>query len=347
MDCEKRALIGTLGGNVIRGYSAYQVAVRNGFEGTEKEWLESIIGQQGEKGDTGDSGVHVGTDAPTDPVKNVWIDIDGAPDEPFSGLKYVKDDPSDNGGVIEGLVALPTDVTLDAGAKTNIASGENSHAEGGFLAYTGTGENRIYHSYETLASGKCAHAEGGKTSATTDCAHAEGYGTVASGIDSHAEGYYGVSSGTYSHAEGYDTTASGNYGAHAEGHTTTAGGAAAHAEGGGTFAGDFAHAEGADTRANNYCSHSEGLSTLASSDYQHVQGKYNVEDSNSTYAHIVGGGADSSHRANIHTLDWSGNAEFAGKVTAGAQPTADNDLATKKYVDNAIAALLQQLGGGT
>lgn len=27
-----------------RGYSAYEIAVKNGFEGTEEEWLESLIG---------------------------------------------------------------------------------------------------------------------------------------------------------------------------------------------------------------------------------------------------------------------------------------------------------------
>lgn len=30
-----------------RGYSAYEVAVRNGYEGTEKEWLESLKGRDG------------------------------------------------------------------------------------------------------------------------------------------------------------------------------------------------------------------------------------------------------------------------------------------------------------
>ena len=30
-----------------RGYSAYEVAVRNGFKGTEEEWLESLKGRDG------------------------------------------------------------------------------------------------------------------------------------------------------------------------------------------------------------------------------------------------------------------------------------------------------------
>lgn len=41
------------------GASAYEIALVNGFEGTEKEWLESLngeIGPQGEKGDTGATG---------------------------------------------------------------------------------------------------------------------------------------------------------------------------------------------------------------------------------------------------------------------------------------------------
>lgn len=30
-----------------RGYSAYEIAVRNGFEGTEQEWLQSLHGSDG------------------------------------------------------------------------------------------------------------------------------------------------------------------------------------------------------------------------------------------------------------------------------------------------------------
>ena len=36
--------------------SAYAIAVENGFEGTEAEWLESLKGDTGAKGDTGESG---------------------------------------------------------------------------------------------------------------------------------------------------------------------------------------------------------------------------------------------------------------------------------------------------
>lgn len=83
----------------------------------------------------------------------------------------------------------------------------------------------------------------------------------------------------------------------------------------------------------------EGMSTIASSEYQHVQGKYNIEDSSNTYAHIVGNGTKITARSNAHTLDWSGNAWYSGKVSIGTTsnvptPTDVNDLVTKQYVDN-------------
>lgn len=38
------------------GASAYDIALANGFEGTQAEWLASLVGAQGEKGDKGDKG---------------------------------------------------------------------------------------------------------------------------------------------------------------------------------------------------------------------------------------------------------------------------------------------------
>lgn len=50
----KVGLLGGLSNELLRGYSAYQVAVLNGFEGTVNEWLESLKGEQGVKGEQGD-----------------------------------------------------------------------------------------------------------------------------------------------------------------------------------------------------------------------------------------------------------------------------------------------------
>lgn len=62
----------------LRGYSAYEVAVLEGFEGTREEWLESLVGPPGVKGDRGNAGVYVGSgDMPDDCY--VQIDPNGDP----------------------------------------------------------------------------------------------------------------------------------------------------------------------------------------------------------------------------------------------------------------------------
>lgn len=108
-----------------------------------------------------------------------------------------------------------------------------------------------------------------------------GKNSVAMGIDC-------MSGGDYSQAEGYKTIATGWY-SKAEGQRTVAGGT---------------------------CSHAEGYYTTANGLYQHAQGKFNIEDTEDAYAHIVGNGQDENNRSNAHTLDWGGNAWYAGDVTA-------------------------------
>ena len=169
----------------------------------------------------------------------------------------------------------------------------------------------------TTASGDSSHAEGHITEASGSSSHAEGAYTTASGdYGSHAEGEYATASGPVSHAEGYYTTASGDS-SHAEGDNTTASGENSHAEGFKTTASGYAsHAEGEYTKASSKYAHVEGYHTTARSNSQHVQGKYNIEDTNNTYAHIVGGGTSNTNRKNIHTLDWDGNAVYSGDVNA-------------------------------
>lgn len=141
-----------------------------------------------------------------------------------------------------------------------------------------------------------------------------GTNVIASGFCSHAEGSNTVASSECSHVEGGDTHATGNY----------------------------AHAEGSGTTASGDYSHSEGSGTTASSENQHVQGKYNIEDSENKYAHIVGNGEDGKN-SNAHTLDWQGNAWFAGKLSQEGTPTEDKDLVTKKYVDDNAVNKYSQL----
>ena len=194
------------------------------------------------------------------------------------------------------------------------ASGVNSHAEGSNTKASGSCSHA--EGSNTKASGSCSHAEGSNTTASISNSHAEGYFTKASGYISHAEGYGTEASGNTSHAEGNGSEASGNT-SHAEGNATTASGNCSHTEGNNTKAsGEYSHAEGNSTKASGNHSHAEGYCTTASGYAQHVQGKYNVIDESNKYAHIVGGGSREVERKNIHTLDWNGNAEYAGDVAA-------------------------------
>lgn len=140
------------------------------------------------------------------------------------------------------------------------------------------------------------------------------FNNTASGYGAHAEGNHTTASGSYTHAEGSKTTASGDY-AHAEGCITTAEGIASHTEGDRTV-------------AKGRASHAEGYETRVLFQYQHVQGVYNEVDEDNIYAHIVGNGTDMYHRSNAHTLDWDGNAWFAGDVYIGG--TGQDDPNAKK-----------------
>lgn len=57
-----------------------------------------------------------------------------------------------------------------------------------------------------------------------------------------------------------------------------------------------------------------GNCTVANGTDQFVQGKYNVKDTGSKYAHIIGNGTSDTARSNAHTVDWNGNAWFAGDI---------------------------------
>ena len=214
------------------------------------------------------------------------------------------------------------------------ADKDYSHAEG-----NGTQSNGGYshaEGYKSIATGDGSHAEG-NSNAIGLYSHAEGLVTSSNGGYSHAEGQLAQSNGKASHAEGFKSEANGNY-SHAEGQETYSNGSNSHAEGYRAEAnGSSSHAEGNYTRALGAHSHAEGEFTIAKGVSSHVQGKYNIEDVDSDgnptnkYAHIVGNGTGNDNRSNAHTLDWDGNAWFAGTVTVGAD---NKELATKEYVDN-------------
>lgn len=153
----------------------------------------------------------------------------------------------------------------------------------------------------------------GNTYDKTINAHAEGENTQALARGTHSEGRDSKAIGQYAHSEGLGTMA--GYGSHSEGRYTKALGNMSHSEGHLTNAyGHNSHSEGRDTEANGESAHSEGTGTVANGENQHVQGKYNVKDTENKYAHIVGNGTSDTARSNAHTVDWNGNAWFAGDL---------------------------------
>lgn len=59
-----------------------------------------------------------------------------------------------------------------------------------------------------------------------------------------------------------------------------------------------------------------GQGCISSSDWSMTAGKYNANDTNKEYAHVVGNGTSNTFRSNAYTLDWQGNGTFAGTVSS-------------------------------
>lgn len=177
-----------------------------------------------------------------------------------------------------------------------IASGVYSHAEG----------------LGTQALDGYAHAEGAYSHASGFASHAEGYRTEA-GYLAHSEGEDTDATGYWSHAEGNKSESSGDY-SHAEGSKTEASGTCSHSEGSSTEAsGNYSHAEGFSSVASGAHSHAQNAGTLADSDYQTAIGKFNISDSNDTYALIIGNGS-SITRSDALRVKWNGDVLTNGEV---------------------------------
>lgn len=181
------------------------------------------------------------------------------------------------------------------------------------------------------------------TCGTTDFgigALATGYKNKSQGDYSVAEGAYTSAFGRYAHTEGFETEAA--FAGHAEGRYTKVLAPQGHTEGQYTeVTASGGHAEGTRTKVSAKFGHSEGYDTEAASIAQHVQGKFNIPDSNDKYAHIVGNGTSNEKRSNAHTLDWKGNAWFAGDVQSEkfgkmSDKISKDNGALKEEVANAI-----------
>ena len=255
-----------------------------------------------------------------------------------------------------------------AGTKGECAHGEGygtnshgyaSHAEGRMTGSFGTG----------------SHSEGSSTAAFYGAAHAEGESTVA--LHGHAEGFGSVKDirlvgdagvVTYVVSQGFDSITDNDIGEFAyvpdivnngvdidygdyvarlvsiDRNSSTI-----------TFDKTLSKDEALDGSevinwSNNvayaYGSHTEGSSTIAMGEDQHVQGRFNIIDEDGKYAHIVGNGNynfGDSFRSNAHTLDWDGNAWFAGDVYVGSTSGTNQDDGSKKLVAAPTTAQVGQV----
>ena len=154
---------------------------------------------------------------------------------------------------------------------------------GGDLWHSG----RLSHGNSISATGLGAYSGGSGTSALGDYSHAEGISATAQGGASHSEGENTTTIGVASHAEGHGSIAQGSY------------------------------------------SHAQNQGTIAQGDSQTAIGKFNVADTTSAF--IIGNGADADHRSNMFFIDWNGNACFLNTLSVGVNATAPSKIADAKF----------------
>lgn len=227
-----------------RGYSAYEIAVQEGFVGTEEEWLESlrgpegeqgIEGPQGEKGDKGDRGEKgdqgiqgpPGSDAEVTQqnIERALGYVPASPDAvPFKigdGNNSVVQKGGNSAAWGESSVALGKSVTTAEGhditpESTDAEIIEAWEAAGDEKFALAKGDGASVDGTNCLALGKNSHASGNGTLAKENSANACGTGSKATDKYASARGLETLASGKAADSSGYYTVSSGT-GSHSEG----------------------------------------------------------------------------------------------------------------------------------
>lgn len=188
--------------------------------------------------------------------------------------------------------------------RSNKVNGQSAIALGSYCE--ATADYALAGGSYSISSGLSSFAYGSSCTATQqasvalgDYCKATGGQSIAMGRGTEASNNMSIAMGYYSKATGYEAIAIGDSN-EANAHQTLALGARSIASGNNSIA--------------------IGYYAKASSEYQTAMGRHNVEDTENKYALIFGGGEYSTPK-NIHTLDWDGNAVFAGNVTDGAGAT--------------------------
>lgn len=139
------------------GYSAYRLAVLDGFEGTEQEWLESLIGDEGK------SAYQVAVDNGFEGTVAEWLaSLVGPPGDP--GITDVSVSVDDNHGTPSATATIVNKLLQLAFHNLKGDTGQSAYALAVALGYTGTEEEWI----ESLHGAAGVGFDDASTPAVTD-----------------------------------------------------------------------------------------------------------------------------------------------------------------------------------
>ena len=200
--------------------------------------------------------------------------------------------------------------------------------------------------------------------ATGENSFAVNQGTTSSGVNSSAFGMQNVASGYNSFVAGFNNTASGQtttafgYNTNAVGVNSFAAGAANNSIGESstslgqlsTSQGTFSLAANIETTAVGIGSTALGKGTIAGEYASLAIGHYNVQTSYGVTQHdilnvafAIGNGTDDTNRSNAFSVKFDGTTTVAGDIQMEgnqiknvADPTENQDIATKIYVDSNV-----------
>lgn len=269
-----------------------------------------------------------------------------------------KNTSSGTGSIALGVKNQSEGASSVAIGELNVSSGNCSVALG--RQNTSSGGQSFTGGFNNTASGQFSVAIGNQNKALEQGALALGSSNTSSGINSVSLGNANTASNKNAFAVGTKNKASGPNSA-SIGNNNEASGSASFAQGyqakatneccvalgnNSKASGKNSFAVGPRAEASGTTSVAIGQGVKAARANQIVFGKYNIMDTNtsSSYAVIIGNGSGedvtddsgnvtTQNRSNAHTLDWKGNAWFAGSLTIG--PDKDS-IATMNDVNNKI-----------
>jgi len=110
----------------IEGKSAYQIAVENGYKGTEKEWVESLNGRDGKDGVDGNAqmpDISIGTVETLAAGSEATVTITGTDDKPVLNFGIPKGEQGDRGNNGSNGNGVPYVSTGDNGKFLRVVNG--------------------------------------------------------------------------------------------------------------------------------------------------------------------------------------------------------------------------------